>query len=185
MNECQCQANLFTSVILLTFQLTQFYVTKLERLKEIMLILSLCKTAFLRPYIRQNMTNTMQCSISSMNSQKFRSTRYYLSSMFMSPGLAVTLQLLHGDIEQLRREYMTIFSRGVSITRKLGFSDVIMPGEETWHLSVLSQDINDRQSISNASCNYILLYSVLFQKLVMAELKLSPTDTTHRHVLEV
>ncbi|XP_026778719.3 dedicator of cytokinesis protein 4b isoform X1 [Pangasianodon hypophthalmus] len=44
-------------------------------------------------------------------------------------GLAVNLQLLHGDIEQLRREYMAIFSRGVSITRKLGFSDVIMPGE--------------------------------------------------------
>uniref|UniRef100_A0A8B9LN99 Dedicator of cytokinesis 4b n=1 Tax=Astyanax mexicanus TaxID=7994 RepID=A0A8B9LN99_ASTMX len=43
--------------------------------------------------------------------------------------LAVALQLLHGDIEQLRREYMAIFTRGVSITRKLGFSDVIMPGE--------------------------------------------------------
>lgn len=43
-------------------------------------------------------------------------------------GLAVALQLLHGDIEQLRREYMVLFSRGVSITRKLGFSDIIMPG---------------------------------------------------------
>lgn len=43
-------------------------------------------------------------------------------------GLAVALQLLHGDIEQLRREYMVLFTRGVSITRKLGFSDVIMPG---------------------------------------------------------
>lgn len=38
------------------------------------------------------------------------------------------MQLLHGDIEQLRREYMVLFTRGVSITRKLGFSDVIMPG---------------------------------------------------------
>uniref|UniRef100_A0A8C1RC70 Dedicator of cytokinesis 4b n=1 Tax=Cyprinus carpio TaxID=7962 RepID=A0A8C1RC70_CYPCA len=37
--------------------------------------------------------------------------------------------LLHGDIEQLRREYMVLFTRGVSITKKLGFSDVIMPGE--------------------------------------------------------
>lgn len=44
------------------------------------------------------------------------------------PGVAVALQLLHGDIEQLRREYMVLFTRGVSITRKLGFSDVIMPG---------------------------------------------------------
>lgn len=40
----------------------------------------------------------------------------------------MALQLLHGDIEQLRREYMVLFTRGVSITRKLGFSDVIMPG---------------------------------------------------------
>lgn len=40
----------------------------------------------------------------------------------------MALQLLHGDIDQLRREYMVLFTRGVSITRKLGFSDVIMPG---------------------------------------------------------
>ncbi|KAG8439777.1 hypothetical protein GDO86_005808 [Hymenochirus boettgeri] len=44
-------------------------------------------------------------------------------------GLAVSLQLLHGDIEQIRRDYHSVFSRGVSVTRKLGFSDVIMPGE--------------------------------------------------------
>ncbi|KAB0375896.1 hypothetical protein FD755_012539 [Muntiacus reevesi] len=44
-------------------------------------------------------------------------------------GLAVSLQLLHGDIEQIRREYSSVFSHGVSITRKLGFSNIIMPGE--------------------------------------------------------
>uniref|UniRef100_A0A8C6UCJ8 Dedicator of cytokinesis 4b n=1 Tax=Neogobius melanostomus TaxID=47308 RepID=A0A8C6UCJ8_9GOBI len=54
---------------------------------------------------------------------KKANSRYNLS------GLSVALQLLHGDIEQLRREYMVLFTRGVSITRKLGFSDVIMPGE--------------------------------------------------------
>lgn len=48
----------------------------------------------------------------------------------MRAGLAVALQLLHGDIEQLRREYMVLFTRGVSITRKLGFSDIIMPGRD-------------------------------------------------------
>uniref|UniRef100_A0A3Q3DTZ1 Dedicator of cytokinesis 4b n=1 Tax=Hippocampus comes TaxID=109280 RepID=A0A3Q3DTZ1_HIPCM len=51
-------------------------------------------------------------------------SRYNLSG---SNTLAVALQLLHGDIDQLRREYMVLFTRGVSITRKLGFSDVIMP----------------------------------------------------------
>lgn len=53
---------------------------------------------------------------------------FSLSCYHLSLGLAVALQLLHGDIEQLRREYMVLFTRGVSITRKLGFSDVIMPG---------------------------------------------------------
>uniref|UniRef100_A0A8C8GPX3 Dedicator of cytokinesis 4b n=1 Tax=Oncorhynchus tshawytscha TaxID=74940 RepID=A0A8C8GPX3_ONCTS len=54
-------------------------------------------------------------------------SRYNLSGS--NTGLAVSLQLLHGDIEQLRREYMVLFTRGVSITKKLGFSDIIMPGE--------------------------------------------------------
>lgn len=45
------------------------------------------------------------------------------------PGLAVALQLLHGDLEQIRREYPSVFAHGVSITRKLGFSNIIMPGE--------------------------------------------------------
>uniref|UniRef100_A0A8C1QTX1 Dedicator of cytokinesis 4b n=1 Tax=Cyprinus carpio TaxID=7962 RepID=A0A8C1QTX1_CYPCA len=52
-----------------------------------------------------------------------------VNSRYNLSGLAVALQLLHGDIEQLRREYMVLFTRGVSITKKLGFSDVIMPGE--------------------------------------------------------
>uniref|UniRef100_H2M4C3 Dedicator of cytokinesis 4b n=1 Tax=Oryzias latipes TaxID=8090 RepID=H2M4C3_ORYLA len=58
---------------------------------------------------------------------KKANSRYNLSGS--NTGLAVALQLLHGDIEQLRREYMVLFTRGVSITRKLGFSDIIMPGE--------------------------------------------------------
>ncbi|KAM9328557.1 dedicator of cytokinesis protein 4b isoform 4-T4 [Pholidichthys leucotaenia] len=58
---------------------------------------------------------------------KKANSRYNLSGS--NTGLAVALQLLHGDIEQLRREYMALFTRGISITRKLGFSDVIMPGE--------------------------------------------------------
>ncbi|XP_077565455.1 dedicator of cytokinesis protein 4b isoform X3 [Stigmatopora nigra] len=58
---------------------------------------------------------------------KKANSRYNLSGS--NTGLAVALQLLHGDIDQLRREYMVLFTRGVCITRKLGFSDVIMPGE--------------------------------------------------------
>ncbi|KPP58631.1 hypothetical protein Z043_123529, partial [Scleropages formosus] len=54
-------------------------------------------------------------------------SRYNLSGS--NAGLAVSLQLLHGDIEQIRREYMALFTRGIAITKKLGFSDIIMPGE--------------------------------------------------------
>uniref|UniRef100_A0A665TU89 Dedicator of cytokinesis 3 n=1 Tax=Echeneis naucrates TaxID=173247 RepID=A0A665TU89_ECHNA len=44
-------------------------------------------------------------------------------------GLIISLQLLRGDMEQVRRENPLIFSRGVAMTRKLGFPDVIMPGD--------------------------------------------------------
>ncbi|XP_048123595.1 dedicator of cytokinesis protein 4b isoform X1 [Alosa alosa] len=54
-------------------------------------------------------------------------SRYNLSGS--NTGLSVSMQLLHGDMEQLRREYMVLFTRGVSVTKKLGFSDIIMPGE--------------------------------------------------------
>uniref|UniRef100_A0A8D2QK62 Dedicator of cytokinesis 3 n=1 Tax=Zonotrichia albicollis TaxID=44394 RepID=A0A8D2QK62_ZONAL len=46
-----------------------------------------------------------------------------------SPLTAVGLELLRGDMEQIRRENPMIFNRGVSVTRKLGFPDVIMPGD--------------------------------------------------------
>uniref|UniRef100_A0A452TKZ4 Dedicator of cytokinesis protein 4 n=1 Tax=Ursus maritimus TaxID=29073 RepID=A0A452TKZ4_URSMA len=53
--------------------------------------------------------------------------RYNLTGS--NAGFAVSLQLLFADIEQIRREYSSVFSHGVSITRKLGFSNIIMPGE--------------------------------------------------------
>uniref|UniRef100_A0A2K6GIU3 Dedicator of cytokinesis 3 n=1 Tax=Propithecus coquereli TaxID=379532 RepID=A0A2K6GIU3_PROCO len=46
-----------------------------------------------------------------------------------SHGLIIALQLLRGDMEQIRRENPMIFNRGLAITRKLGFPDVIMPGD--------------------------------------------------------
>ena len=54
----------------------------------------------------------------------------------LSPaGLIISLQLLRGDMEQVRRENPLIFNRGVAITRKLGFPDVIMPGESHTYVS--------------------------------------------------
>ncbi|KAM4893607.1 dedicator of cytokinesis protein 3 [Sylvia borin] len=53
------------------------------------------------------------------------STKYTAPSS--NYGLIISLQLLRGDMEQIRRENPMIFNRGVSVTRKLGFPDVIMP----------------------------------------------------------
>uniref|UniRef100_A0A8B9L244 Dedicator of cytokinesis 4 n=1 Tax=Astyanax mexicanus TaxID=7994 RepID=A0A8B9L244_ASTMX len=55
------------------------------------------------------------------------SSRY--SQIGSSTGLAVSLQLLHGNLEQIQKDYMRLFTRNVSITHRLGFSDIIMPGE--------------------------------------------------------
>ena len=41
----------------------------------------------------------------------------------------MALRLLHGDIEQARKK-QPILLRGITVVQKLGFSDIIMPGEE-------------------------------------------------------
>ncbi|XP_036388838.1 dedicator of cytokinesis protein 3-like isoform X2 [Megalops cyprinoides] len=55
------------------------------------------------------------------------------SSKYTAPstcyGLIISLQLLRGETDQLRRENPALFHRGVAVTRKLGFPDVIMPGD--------------------------------------------------------
>uniref|UniRef100_A0A803T6X3 Dedicator of cytokinesis 3 n=1 Tax=Anolis carolinensis TaxID=28377 RepID=A0A803T6X3_ANOCA len=55
------------------------------------------------------------------------STKYTAPSS--NYGLIISLQLLHGEMEQIRREYPMIFNRGIAVTRKIGFPDVIMPGD--------------------------------------------------------
>uniref|UniRef100_A0A673JR81 Dedicator of cytokinesis protein 4-like n=1 Tax=Sinocyclocheilus rhinocerous TaxID=307959 RepID=A0A673JR81_9TELE len=55
------------------------------------------------------------------------SSRY--SHIGTNTGLNVSLQLLHGDMEQIRKDYMRLFTRNVSITKRLEFSDIIIPGE--------------------------------------------------------
>lgn len=54
---------------------------------------------------------------------------HHSPSMAPPAGLVISLQLLRGDLEQVRRDHPLLFGRGVAITRKLGFPDVIMPGE--------------------------------------------------------
>uniref|UniRef100_A0A8C9TCB0 Dedicator of cytokinesis 3 n=1 Tax=Scleropages formosus TaxID=113540 RepID=A0A8C9TCB0_SCLFO len=44
-------------------------------------------------------------------------------------GLIISLQFLHGDTEQIRREHPGLFTRGISVTRQLGFPEVVIPGD--------------------------------------------------------
>ncbi|XP_007888770.2 dedicator of cytokinesis protein 3 [Callorhinchus milii] len=55
------------------------------------------------------------------------STKYTPAST--NYGMIISLQLLRGDMDHIRRENPMIFNRGVAVTRKLGFPDVIMPGD--------------------------------------------------------
>uniref|UniRef100_A0A8C7W7B1 Dedicator of cytokinesis 3 n=1 Tax=Oncorhynchus mykiss TaxID=8022 RepID=A0A8C7W7B1_ONCMY len=55
------------------------------------------------------------------------STKY--SAPSTNYGLIISLQLLRGELDQIRRENQAVFSRALAITRKLGFPDVIMPGD--------------------------------------------------------
>ncbi|MEQ2169851.1 Dedicator of cytokinesis protein 3, partial [Goodea atripinnis] len=43
--------------------------------------------------------------------------------------LIISLQLLRGELEQIRRENQAVFNRALALTRKLGFPDVILPGD--------------------------------------------------------
>ncbi|KAK2187560.1 hypothetical protein NP493_162g07017 [Ridgeia piscesae] len=59
---------------------------------------------------------------------KKQNAKFSLSSNQSSSGLMVALRLLHGDIEQARKK-QPILLRGITVVQKLGFSDIIMPGD--------------------------------------------------------
>lgn len=47
---------------------------------------------------------------------------------FVSTGLVVSVKVVHGELEQATKENPLLL-KNVCITKKLGFSDVIMPGD--------------------------------------------------------
>lgn len=46
----------------------------------------------------------------------------------LTSALTVSMQVLHGDIANVKKEDPVLFSRGVAQIPKLGSSDVITPG---------------------------------------------------------
>uniref|UniRef100_A0A8C5TUC6 C2 DOCK-type domain-containing protein n=1 Tax=Malurus cyaneus samueli TaxID=2593467 RepID=A0A8C5TUC6_9PASS len=46
-----------------------------------------------------------------------------------SPGLWVSLKMLWGDLSQVRKDHPHLVDRGTAVARKLGYPEVIMPGD--------------------------------------------------------
>uniref|UniRef100_A0A4W6EMF2 Dedicator of cytokinesis 2 n=1 Tax=Lates calcarifer TaxID=8187 RepID=A0A4W6EMF2_LATCA len=52
-----------------------------------------------------------------------------LKFSYLHPGLWVTMKALVGDIVQIRKEYPHLVDRSTVVARKLGFPEIIMPGD--------------------------------------------------------
>uniref|UniRef100_A0A8L0DNM7 Dedicator of cytokinesis 1 n=1 Tax=Oncorhynchus mykiss TaxID=8022 RepID=A0A8L0DNM7_ONCMY len=50
-------------------------------------------------------------------------------SYSLFPGLWVTLKLLPGDIHQIRKDFPHLVDRSTAVARKMGFPEIIMPGD--------------------------------------------------------
>jgi hypothetical protein len=52
----------------------------------------------------------------------------FILKISLLSGIVISLKMLHGELPQVREENPILF-KNISLTRKLGFSDVIMPGD--------------------------------------------------------
>lgn len=59
----------------------------------------------------------------------FQRLYYQRLPPFLPPGLWVTMKALVGDIVQIRKEYPHLVDRSTVVARKLGFPEIIMPGD--------------------------------------------------------
>uniref|UniRef100_A0A8C4X026 Dedicator of cytokinesis 1 n=1 Tax=Eptatretus burgeri TaxID=7764 RepID=A0A8C4X026_EPTBU len=53
----------------------------------------------------------------------------YLIERLIDFGVHVSLKMLNGDIKQLRQEFPHLVDRSTAVARKLGFPEIIMPGD--------------------------------------------------------
>uniref|UniRef100_A0A8B9L6G0 Dedicator of cytokinesis 4 n=1 Tax=Astyanax mexicanus TaxID=7994 RepID=A0A8B9L6G0_ASTMX len=106
-------------------QCSTFIIDVVKHISKPLFTFSKCNKLFVSMFCRCN-TESEWYQIHDNIIRKV-SSRY--SQIGSSTGLAVSLQLLHGNLEQIQKDYMRLFTRNVSITHRLGFSDIIMPGE--------------------------------------------------------
>uniref|UniRef100_A0A8C3DZV7 Dedicator of cytokinesis 1 n=1 Tax=Corvus moneduloides TaxID=1196302 RepID=A0A8C3DZV7_CORMO len=60
---------------------------------------------------------------------KNKSQQFHNCGFFYTTGLWVTLKLLPGDIHQIRKEFPHLVDRSTAVARKMGFPEIIMPGD--------------------------------------------------------
>lgn len=78
---------------------------------------------------KQNRKLAVSCKVLIQKKKKeFRSCniKYYFPCL---SGLWVTMKALVGDIVQIRKEYPHLVDRSTVVARKLGFPEIIMPGD--------------------------------------------------------
>uniref|UniRef100_A0AAQ5XHS7 Dedicator of cytokinesis 2 n=1 Tax=Amphiprion ocellaris TaxID=80972 RepID=A0AAQ5XHS7_AMPOC len=68
-------------------------------------------------------------SIRLVNFPPYNSISNIIFSLSNPPGLWVTMKALVGDIVQIRKEYPHLVDRSTVVARKLGFPEIIMPGD--------------------------------------------------------
>uniref|UniRef100_A0A8C7XX72 Dedicator of cytokinesis 2 n=1 Tax=Oryzias sinensis TaxID=183150 RepID=A0A8C7XX72_9TELE len=83
----------------------------------------------------------------------------YLNSLFsLSPGLWVTMKPLVGDIVQIRKEYPHLVDRSTVVARKLGFPEIIMPGDvrNDIYLTIQSGDFDKYNKTTQKNVEVIM-----------------------------
>ncbi|XP_064633276.1 dedicator of cytokinesis protein 3-like isoform X3 [Lineus longissimus] len=54
---------------------------------------------------------------------------YNLASGQTNYGMVVAMRMLHGDLDTVKRENPLLFTKNIAVCRRMGFSDVIRPGD--------------------------------------------------------
>lgn len=76
-----------------------------------------------------------------------------------SAGLWVTMKALVGDIVQIRKEYPHLVDRSTVVARKLGFPEIIMPGDirNDIYLTLHSGDFDKYNKTTQKNVEVIML----------------------------
>lgn len=81
--------------------------------------------------------------------------------VFCPAGLWVTMKALVGDIVQIRKEYPHLVDRSTVVARKLGFPEIIMPGDirNDIYLTLHSGDFDKYNKTTQKNVEVIMLVS--------------------------